>query len=82
VDNASGEAQFLCKLWSGESACYQIATEKTREIEADISFHEATQIQNAAFLYKLMKILVSVLHSFTISVLHALKPRTSILLFG
>ena len=37
-DNASGDVQLLCKLWSGESASYHFTTEATREIEPNTAF--------------------------------------------
>ena len=37
-DNASGDIQLLCKLWSGESASYHFATEATQEIESNMAF--------------------------------------------
>ena len=51
-DNATGDVQFLRKLWSGESASYHFATGATREIELNTAFSllGSTQIQNAALL--------------------------------
>ena len=37
-DNATGDVQLLCKLWSGESASYHFATEAPREIESNTAF--------------------------------------------
>ena len=51
-DNATGDIQLLCKLWSGESASYHFATEATQKVESNtaFSFLGSTQIQNAALL--------------------------------
>ena len=75
-ENASGDVQLLCKLWSGESASYHFATEATREIEANTAFSilGATQIQNAAFLIFRMDKGHGLLDRFLISVPRGLKP--------
>lgn len=49
-DNATGDIQLLCKLWSGESASYHFVTEATQENDSNTTFFilRSTQIQNAA----------------------------------
>ena len=37
-DNATGDVQVLCELFSGESSSYRFATECTREIPANVPF--------------------------------------------
>ncbi len=37
-ENGSGDVQMLCELFSGERTSYRFATEKTREIPANIPF--------------------------------------------
>ena len=37
-DNATGDAQLLCELFSGERVTFHYATEKTREIEPNVPF--------------------------------------------
>ena len=51
-DNATGDAQLLCELFTGERISYRYATEKTREIEANVPFTiiGATQVPFAARL--------------------------------
>lgn len=51
-DNATGDAQLLCELFSGEKVSYRYATEKTREIGSNIPFSiiGATQVPFAARL--------------------------------
>ncbi|KAJ7334338.1 hypothetical protein OS493_014648 [Desmophyllum pertusum] len=63
-DNASGDVQLLCKLWSGESASYHFATEATREIDTNTAFSILGATQKGHGL----------LDRFLISVPLALKP--------
>lgn len=51
-DNATGDVQILCQLFSGESSSYRFATERTREIPANIPFSilGSTQVPYAARL--------------------------------
>ena len=51
-DNASGDVQLLCKLFSGEKSTYRFSTESTRTIEANTPFCilGSTQLSNAAKL--------------------------------
>ena len=37
-DNATGDVQILCELFSGESSSYRYATERTREVPANVPF--------------------------------------------
>ena len=55
-ENATGDVQALCQLFSGEEASYRYATEKTREIAANTPFCilGATQIPFAARLVALL----------------------------
>ena len=55
-ENATGDVQALCQLFSGEEASYRYATEKTREIAANTPFCilGATQIPFAAHLVALL----------------------------
>lgn len=75
-DNASGDVQLLCKLWSGESASYHFATEATREIDTNTAFSilRVTQIQNSAILIFRMDKGHGLLDRFLISVPMARKP--------
>ena len=75
-DNASGDVQLLCKLWSGESASYHFATEATREIESNTAFSllGSTQIQNVALLIFRMDKGHGLLDRFLITVPNARKP--------
>ena len=74
--NASGDVQLLCKLWSGESASYHFATEATRQIDSNTPFSilGATQIQNAALLIFRMDKGHGLLDRFLISIPMARKP--------
>ena len=51
-DNATGDAQTLCELFSGESSSYRYATERTREIPPNVPFSilSSTQVPYAARL--------------------------------
>ena len=51
-DNATGDVQILCELFSGESSSYRYATERTREIPANVPFSilGCTQVPYAARL--------------------------------
>ena len=51
-DNATGDVQVLCELFSGESSSYRFATERTREIPAIVPFSTigSTQVPYAARL--------------------------------
>ena len=51
-DNATGDIQVLCELFSGESSSYRFATERTREIPANVPFSiiGSTQVPYAARL--------------------------------
>ena len=75
-DNATGDVQLLCKLWSGESASYHFVTEATREIESNTAFSllGSTQIQNVALLIFRMDKGHGLLDRFLISVPNARKP--------
>ena len=75
-ENATGDVQLLCKLWSGESASYHFATEATREIESNTAFSVlgSTQIQNAAILIFRMDKGHGLLDRFLITVPNARKP--------
>ena len=37
-ENGSGEVEMSCELFSGERSSYKYATEKTRNIEENLSF--------------------------------------------
>ena len=56
-DNATGDIQLLCKLWSGESASYYFATEVTREIRSNMAFSllGSTQIQRSSVDFRMEK---------------------------
>ena len=75
-DNASGDVQLLCKLWSGESSTYHFATESTRQINPNTPFSilGATQIQNAATVLYRMDKGHGLLDRFLLTVPLALKP--------
>lgn len=51
-DNATGDSQLLCKLFTGEKCTYHFSTEAIREIGPDAPFAilGATQVSNAAKL--------------------------------
>eukprot|EP00112_Aurelia_sp_Birch-Aquarium-sp1_P003795 Seg1429.2 transcript_id=Seg1429.2/GoldUCD/mRNA.D3Y31 product="hypothetical protein" protein_id=Seg1429.2/GoldUCD/D3Y31 len=51
-DTASGDTQLLCQLFTGEKCTFRYATERTREIPANIPFSllGATQVPYAALL--------------------------------
>ena len=51
-DNATGDVQILCELFSGESSSYRYATERTREIPSNVPFSilGSTQVPYAARL--------------------------------
>lgn len=51
-DNATGDAQMLCQLFSGERSSYRFATEQVREIPANVPFSivGTTQVPYAARL--------------------------------
>ena len=51
-ENATGDAQLLCELFSGERVSYRYASEKTREIGCNVPFSivGATQVPFAARL--------------------------------
>ena len=51
-DNTTGDVQILCQLFSGESSSYRFATERAREIPANIPFSilGSTQVPYAARL--------------------------------
>ena len=51
-ENATGDVQTLCELFSGEKSSYRYATEKTREIPANVPFSilGSTQVPYAARL--------------------------------
>ena len=55
-ENASGDAQLLCKLFTGERCSYHFSTETVREIGPDTPFciFGATQVSNAARLLSRM----------------------------
>ncbi|XP_031574350.1 uncharacterized protein LOC116308118 [Actinia tenebrosa] len=75
-DNASGNVQLLCKLWSGEGSSYHFATESTREINSNTTFSilGATQIQNAATVLYRMDKGHGLIDRFLFTVPFALKP--------
>ena len=51
-ENATGDAQLLCELFSGERVSYRYASEKTRQIGCNVPFSivGATQVPFAARL--------------------------------
>ena len=51
-ENATGDAQLLCELFSGERMSYRYASEKTREIGCNVPFSivGAIQVPSAARL--------------------------------
>lgn len=51
-DNATGDVQLLCKLFSGERCSYHYSTEETQIIPSNTSFSilSSTQLLNAAKL--------------------------------
>lgn len=51
-ENATGDVQILCELFSGESTSYRYATERTREIPSNVPFSilGCTQVPYAARL--------------------------------
>ena len=51
-ENATGDVQLLCKLFSGEKSAYLYSTEQTRTIEENTPFSilGSTQLSNAAKL--------------------------------
>jgi len=51
-DNATGDVQLLCKLFSGERSSYHYSTDYVRHIPANTSFSifGSTQLLNAAKL--------------------------------
>lgn len=55
-DNATGDVQLLCKLFSGESCTYNYSTEETRVIPPNTPFCllGSTQLSNAAKLFARM----------------------------
>jgi len=55
-ENATGDVQVLCQLFSGEEASYRYATERTREIASNTPFSilGATQVPFAARLVTLL----------------------------
>ena len=77
-DNATGDVQLLCKLWSGESASYHFAREATHEIESNTAFSllGTTQMENAVMLIFTMDKGHGLLDRFLISVPNARKPTS------
>ena len=76
VENASGDVQALCQLFSGEEASFRYATERTREIAANTPFCilGATQIPFAARLVALLDQGHGVLDRFLITFPKCLRP--------
>ncbi|EDO42286.1 predicted protein [Nematostella vectensis] len=75
-DNASGDIQLLCKLFSGEPASYRFSTENKRTIEANTPFCilGSTQITNAARLIARMNFGHGLIDRFLVSAPMALRP--------
>lgn len=79
-ENATGDVQVLCQLFSGEEASYRYATERTREIAASTPFCilGATQIPFAARLVALLDQGHGLLDRFLITFPKCLRPTPTI----
>ena len=77
-DNATGDAQTLCELFSGESSSYRYATERTREIPPNVPFSilGSTQVPYAARLLCRMDQGHGLLDRFTFIFPACLRPST------
>ena len=75
-ENATGDIQALCQLFSGEEASYRYATEKTHEISTNTPFSilGATQVPFAARLVTLMDQGHGLIDRFLISFPKCLRP--------
>ena len=75
-ENATGDVQVLCQLFSGEEASFRYATERTREITANTPFCilGATQIPFAARLVALLDQGHGLLDRFLITFPKCLRP--------
>ncbi|PFX14489.1 hypothetical protein AWC38_SpisGene21343 [Stylophora pistillata] len=75
-ENATGDVQALCQLFSGEEASYRYATEKSREVAANTPFFisGATQIPFAARLVALLDQGNGLLDRFLITFPKCLRP--------
>ena len=75
-ENATGDVQVLCQLFSGEEASYRYATEKTHEISTNTPFSilDATQVPFAACLVTLIDHGHGLIDRFLISFPKCLRP--------
>ena len=78
-DNATGDVQTLCELFSGESSSYRYATELTREIPPNVPFSilGSTQVPYAARLLCRMDQGHGLLDRFTFIFPVCLRPSTA-----
>lgn len=78
-DNATGDVQTLCELFSGESSSYCYATECTREIPPNVPFSilGSTQVPYAARLFCQMDQGHGLLDRFTFIFPVCLRPSTT-----
>ncbi|RUA06581.1 MAG: hypothetical protein DSY43_01720, partial [Gammaproteobacteria bacterium] len=78
-ENATGDAQLLCELFSGERASYRYATEKTRVIKENTPFSiiGATQVPFAARLITRMNQGHGLLDRFIIVFPSCLRPTVT-----
>ena len=78
-DNATGDVQTLCELFSGESSSYRYATERTREIPPNVPFSilGSTQVPYAARLLCRMDQGHGLLDRFTFIFPVCLRPSTA-----
>lgn len=75
-ENASGDIQLLCKLFSGEQATYVYATEKRRQLKENTPFRVlgSTQLRNAAKLMARMDHGHGLIDRFLVTAPIALRP--------
>ena len=75
-DNASGDIQLLCKMFSGEQASYRYSTETTRTIKPSTPFCilGSTQLSNAAKLIARMDFGHGLIDRILLSAPMALRP--------
>ena len=75
-DNATGDVQLLCKLFTGEKCSYHYSTEKIREIGPDTPFSilGAIQVSNAARLICRMNNGHGLVDRFLIAIPPAFRP--------
>ena len=75
-DNATGDIQLLCKLFTGEKCSYHFSTENVREIGPDTPFAilGATQVSNAARLLCRMDSGHGLVDRFLIAIPPAFRP--------